>query len=288
MKNIIFTLLKIIVLVVVCFIVDAVTGILLPLSHDVIAALSVEEQASFMPLYLLNTLINMSVLFITLNCLRYRSWKLYLAVFISFYGLFSVMNLLEILWFIKAFPMFTTLDVIKMSSTALFTFGLTALVGTWLVKGFKKEEEARSTVFDAGRFAWKIGLFMVLYSFFYFCCGFIAWAFPATRELYAGWAGTGEQIPVLLLFQVFRGGLWFLFSLPILLGATTRKQAFWLLPLILVTATALGLIVPNASFPAMVRSAHGIELTFSMTVVGIFMVWLFLKEKKGQEKQIER
>ena len=288
MKNIIFTLLKIIVLVVVCFIVDAVTGILLPLSHDVIAALSVEEQASFMPLYLLNTLINMSVLFITLNCLRYRSWKLYLAVFISFYGLFSVMNLLEILWFIKAFPMFTTLDVIKMSFTALFTFGLTALVGTWLVKGFKKEEEARSTVFDAGRFAWKIGLFMVLYSLFYFCCGFIAWAFPATRELYAGWAGTGEQIPVLLLFQVFRGGLWFLFSLPILLGVTTRKQAFWLLPLILVTATAFALIIPNASFPAMVRLAHGIELTFSMTVVGIFMVWLFLKEKKGQEKQIER
>ena len=288
MKNIIFILLKIIVLAVVCFIVDAVTGILIPLSHDVIAALSVEEQASFMPLYLLNTLINMSVLFITLNCLRYRSWKLYLAVFISFYGLFSVMNLLEILWFIKAFPMFTTLDVIKMSFTALFTFGLTALVGTWLVKGFKKEEEARSTVFDAGRFAWKIGLFMVLYSLFYFCCGFIAWAFPATRELYAGWAGTGEQIPVLLLFQAFRGGLWFLFSLPILLGATTRKQAFWLLPLILVTATALGLIVPNASFPAMVRLAHGIELTFSMTVVGIFMVWLFLKEKKGQEKQIER
>jgi hypothetical protein len=198
------------------------------------------------------------------------------------------MNLLEILWFIKAFPMFTTLDVIKMSFAALFTFGLTALVGTWLVKGFKKEEEARSTVFDAGRFAWKIGLFMVLYSLFYFCCGFIAWAFPATRELYAGWAGTGEQIPVLLLFQVFRGGLWFLFSLPILLGVTTRKQAFWLLPLILVTATALALIVPNASFPAMVRLAHGIELTFSMTVVGIFMVWLFLKEKKGQEKQIER
>lgn len=288
MKNIMFILLKIIVLVVVCFIVDAVTGILLPLSHDVIAALSVEEQASFMPLYLLNTLINMSVLFITLNCLRYRSWKLYLAVFISFYGLFMVMNQLEMLWFIEAFPLFTTLDVIKMSFAALFTFGLTALVGTWLVKGFKKEEEARSTVFDAGRFAWKIGLFMVLYSLFYVCCGFIAWAFPATRELYAGWAETMETIPVLLLFQVFRGGLWFLFSLPILLGVTTRKQAFWLLPLILVTATALALIVPNASFPAMVRLAHGIELTFCMTVVGIFMVWLFLKEKKGQEKQIER
>jgi len=31
----------------------------------------------------------------------------------------------------------------------------------------------------------------------------------------------------------------------------------------------------------MVRVGHFIELGFSMTVVGIFMVWLFLKEKKG-------
>jgi hypothetical protein len=39
--------------------------------------------------------------------------------------------------------------------------------------------------------------------------------------------------------------------------------------------------MPNAAMPAMVRLAHGIELTFSMTIVGIFMVWLFLKEKKS-------
>jgi len=31
----------------------------------------------------------------------------------------------------------------------------------------------------------------------------------------------------------------------------------------------------------MVRLGHFIELGFSMTVVGIFMAWLFLKEKKG-------
>jgi hypothetical protein len=281
MKNILSALFKIVVLVVIFFIVNAIAGILLPLSHDMIAPLSVAEKALFMPLYLLYIFIAMSALFITLKCLRYKSLRLYLAVFISFIGLFSVLNQVEILWYIEAFPLFTSLDVVKMFLTDVFAYGITALVGVWLVKGFKKEKEVKSTVFDMGRSSWKVAVFVVLYPLFYYCCGFIAWSFPAAREFYSGWAATSEPISILLLFNVFRGGLWLFFSLPLLLGARTRKQAFRLLPFILVIATAGGLIMPNAAMPAMVRLAHGIELTFSMTIVGIFMVWLFLKEKKS-------
>jgi len=281
MKKIILVLFKIVVLAVVFFIVNAIIGTLLPLSNDMIAPLSVKEQALFMPLYLLYIFIAMSALFITLKCLRYKSLRLYLAVFISFFGLFSVLNQVEIFWYVEAFPLFTTLDVVKMLITDLIAYGIVALVGVWLVKGFKKEKEVKSTVFDAGRSSWKVAVFVVLYPLFYFCCGFIAWSFPAAREFYSGWAETAEPIPVLLLFNVFRGALWLFFSLPLLLGARTRKQAFWLLPFILVIATAGGLIMPNAAMPAMVRLAHGIELTFSMAIVGIFMVWLFLKERTG-------
>ena len=281
MKKIILVLFKIVVLAVVFFIVNAIIGTLLPLSNDMIAPLSVKEQALFMPLYLLYIFIAMSALFITLKCLRYKSLRLYLAVFISFFGLFSVLNQVEIFWYAEAFPLFTTLDVVKMLITDLIAYGIVALVGVWLVKGFKKEKEVKSTVFDAGRSSWKVAVFVVLYPLFYFCCGFIAWSFPAAREFYSGWAATAEPIPVLLLFNVFRGALWLFFSLPLLLGARTRKQAFWLLPFILVIATAGGLIMPNAAMPAMVRLAHGIELTFSMAIVGIFMVWLFLKERTG-------
>jgi hypothetical protein len=283
MKNAVFALLKITFLVIVYFIVNAIVGVLLPLSHDMVAALGPEEQASFMPLFLLNTLINVAVLFATLSCLRYKGWKLVLAGTITFFGLFSVLNGIELIWYNEAFPLITYLDTVKMMLTNLLTYGTTALVGAWLIKGFQKEEQVRNTLFDAGRYGWKIGLFSVLYPLFYFCCGFIPWVFPEVREFYAGWDATRESIPVLLLFNVLRGVLWFAFSLPILLGTTTRKRAFWLLPLVMVTGTAISFITPNPYMPPMVRVGHFIELAFSMTIVGIFMVWLFLKEKSNQE-----
>jgi hypothetical protein len=279
MKHILSALLKTLLLTVVYFIVNAVVGVLLPLSHDMVAALLPEEQASFMPLFLLNTFINVAVLLTTLSCLRYKGWKLFLAGTISFFGLFGVLNGIELIWYNESFPLITYLDAVKMMITNLLTYGVTALVGTWLIKGFKKEEQARKPVFDAGRYGWKIGLFSVLYPLFYYCCGFIPWVFPEVREFYAGWATTSEPIPVLLLFNVFRGALWFAFSLPILLGTTTRRRAFWLLPLVMVTGTAISFVTPNPYMPPMVRVGHFIELTFSMTVVGVFMVWLFLLEQ---------
>lgn len=278
MKNILSALLRILLLTVVYFIVNAIVGVLLPLSHDMIAALPPEEQASFMPLFFFNTLINMAVLFTTLTSLRYKGWKLVLAGTITFFGLFSVLNVIELIWYNESFPLITYLDTVKMMISSLLSYGTTTLVGVRLIKGFKKEEQARNTVFDAGRYGWKIGLFAILYPLFYYCCGFIPWAIPEVREFYATWNTTRESIPVLLLFNVLRGLLWFAFSLSILLGTTTRKRAFWLMPLVMVTGTAMAFITPNPYMPPMVRVGHFIELAFSMTVVGVFLVWLHLKD----------
>lgn len=282
MKTTLLAVLRIGALVVIYFLVNVVMGILLPLSNDLSAALPAEEQALFMPLFLLHILINMSVLLIVLNRLRYQGWKLFLATAIAFVGLFSWMNTVELLWYNEAFPLLTYLDVVKTMIGDLLSYGVAALVGTLLVKGFSKEEQVSNTHLHVGRFGWKIALFVVLYPLFYFCCGLIPMSIPEVQEFYATWALTSEPIPVLLLFNVFRGALWWLFSLPILLGVTTRKQALWLLPLVLVTGTAGALIMPNALMPPIVRLGHFIELGFSMTVIGVFVPWLFLKEKAAQ------
>jgi hypothetical protein len=282
MKNILSALLKIILLTLVYFIVNAIVGVLFPLSHNMVEALATEEQPLFMPLFLLNTFINVAVLFITLNSLKYKGWKLVFAGAIASFGLFSVLNVIELIWYNESFPLITYMDTVIMMVSSIFCYGITTLVAVWLIKGFKKEEQTKDTIFDAGRYGWKIGLFCVLYPPFYVCCGFIPWAFPAAREFYSTWNATRESNVVLLLFNIFRAALWLAFSLPILLGTTTRKRAFWLMPLVMVTGTAMSFVTPNPYIPPMVRVGHFIELAFSMTVVGVFLVWLFLKEKNGQ------
>ncbi len=283
MKKVLIAIGKILLLTIVFFIANAVMGVLLPLSHDMVAAMTPEDQAVFMPLFLLNVFINMVVMYLMLRYLRDQGLKLFLGVWMAFWGLFIVLNAIELYWYHESFPLFTYLDVTKIVVSALVTYGATTLVGTWLVGGFKRDAQERETTFEAGRFGWRIGLFCVLYPLFYYLCGFIPWSFPEVRAFYAGWASTTEPIPVLLLFNVFRGALWFLFSLPILLGARTRRQAYWLLPLILFTGTAVSLITPSAFLPGNVRFAHFIELTVSMIPVGLFMVWLLLKVKTSPE-----
>jgi hypothetical protein len=266
-------------LTVVYSIANAIMGVLLPLSNDLMAAMTPEDQAAFMPLFLLNTFINMTVMYVVLKSLRYKGWYLFLSTWMAFFGIFAFVNATELYWYNEAFPLITYLDATKTIIIALVAYSLSTLAGTWLVGGLKREEEGKQTTFEAGRYGWKIGLFCIAYSIFYYCCGFITRIFPEVRAFYAGWAATMEPLPVLLLFNVFRGALWFIFSLPILLGAKTRKQAFWLMPLVLFTGTAVSLIVPSAFLPGIVRLAHFIELTFSMIVVGVFMVWWFVKDK---------
>jgi hypothetical protein len=201
----------------------------------------------------------------------------------AFWGLFNVLNMVELYWYNESFPLFTYLDVTKLVISSLVTYGLTTLVGMWLVGGFKREEAESQTTFEVGRNWRKVLLFCVAYPLFYYCCGFITRIFPEVREFYAGWAVTMEPLYILLLFNVFRGALWLLFSLPILMGARTRKVAFWLMPLVLFTGTAGALITPSAVMPGIVRLAHFIELGFSMIVVGLFMVWFFVRDKASQE-----
>ena len=284
MKKILTAIWKIVVLTIVFFITNSLVSVLLPLSNDMIAPMTPEDQALFMPLYLTNIFLNMIVMYLALITLRFKGWKLFLSVWMAFWGLFAVLNGIEMYWYNESFPLLTYLDVTKMMVTALAAYGVTALVGVWLVQGFRREEQAAQVVFVADRYGWRIGLFCVVYPLFYYCCGFIPWSFAAVRQFYAGWAATTEPIWVLLLFNVIRGALWFLFSLPVLLGVRTRQQAWWLMPLMLFTGTAVSLITPSAFLPGIVRFAHFIELSFSMIVVGLFMVWLFLREKETERK----
>jgi len=283
MKKLLGAFWRICVLTIVYFIVNSILGILLPLSNDMMANMTSNDQALFFPLFLLNAFINMLVLYLLLKNMRFRGWKLFLSVWLTMAGLMSIMNCIELYWFNDAFPLFTYLDVTRMILTAIGAYGAAALAGTGLVKGFKREEQPRLTRFDTGKWGWKLLTFCVAYAFFYFACGFIPWLlFPEVSEFYASWA-LAPNNAVLILFNVFRGALWLLFSTPILIGVQPRKKVFWLLPLALNTGTAIATIIPSAVMPGIIRLAHFIELGFSMTIVGLFAAWFFVKSNTPTE-----
>lgn len=276
---------KVIVLTLVYFIVNSLMGMLLPLSNDLFAAMSLEDQSAFLPLFLLNTFINMNVIFLVLTKVHFKGWKLFFAVWLATFGIFGLVNYLEMFWYNKAFPLITYLDAIKVTVISLISYGITSFAGVLLANGFKRQEKERKAVFIAGKYAWRIILFCVTYPFIYLAFGFIPWAFPAVREFYADWALTSEPIPFLLLFNVLRGFLWFLSSLPILTGMVTRKQTLWMMPLILVCGTALTNIIPSAIMPFEIRIPHIIELGSSMTLIGLYLVWLFVRSKETAGKE---
>ena len=202
MKKIFSAFWKILLLSVVYFIINAILGVLLPLSNDMTAAMTPEDQAAFMPIFLFKVFLNMVVMYLVLTHLRFKGWKLFLGVWMAFWGLINVLNDIELYWYNEAFPLFTYLDVTKIIIISFIAFGLTALVGVWLVGGFKRDDAEKRTTFDAGRYGWKVLVFCAAYALFYLCCGFITRLFPAAVEFYAGWASTMESFPVLLLFNV--------------------------------------------------------------------------------------
>ena len=64
MKKLLSAFWQILVLTIVYFVVNAIMGVLLPLSNDMISAMTTEDQALFMPLTLLTMFINMTVMIV--------------------------------------------------------------------------------------------------------------------------------------------------------------------------------------------------------------------------------
>jgi hypothetical protein len=103
MKKIFSAFWKILLLTVVFFIGNAVMGVVLPLSNDMMAAMTPEDQAIFTPLFLLNTFITMTVIYLLLTHMRYKGWRLFLAGWVAWMEDWLILRglsaILLLLWF---------------------------------------------------------------------------------------------------------------------------------------------------------------------------------------------
>jgi hypothetical protein len=250
-------------------------GALLPLSDDINAAMT--DQAG--PLMIVSVMIHTFVVGIlvggTVISLRYRGLKLYVGSLATFWVILSVLNQMEVLYFREALPLFTNRDIIYMTLQELLELAI--CIG--IAMSLSRRERLSRPVFRPEtlprRFGIRIAAAIAGYPLIYYSFGFIAWAFPETRELYAEWAESSGELLPLLGFQLLRAVGWCFSALYLLRGVSARREALILVPVLFVAATAWGLIIPNPVIPQMVRLAHGIELTVSMALIGILTVLVF-------------
>jgi hypothetical protein len=216
---------------------------------------------------------------------RWGGWKLALSLAVAYYGVVTFMTQIETWYFL------TDLTVSPEVLPRLCLMGLPPAfvfipIAVWVLgKGRAQATAAPNSalVMPARQRAWKLALIMVVYLGLYWSAGyFIAWQNPELRAFYGQ---PGEPLPFwtqvtgdmwLIPFQLMRGLLWTLFTLPVLRGS--KVNVWWtalLVGLLLSVPQNIGHILPNPLIPiASVRLSHLIETASSTFVFGLVIVWL--------------
>jgi hypothetical protein len=216
---------------------------------------------------------------------RWGGWKLAMSLAVAYYGVATFMTQIETAYFL------TDLTVGPDVLPRLFLMGLPPAfvfipLAVWLLGKGRAPVETDpnpALVMPAGQWAWKLAVIAVVYLGLYWSAGyFIAWQNPELRSFYGQ---PGAALPFwtqvtgdlwLIPFQLMRGLLWTLFTLPVLRGS--KVNAWWaalLVGLLLSVPQNIGHILPNPLIPvASVRLSHLVETASSTFVFGLVIVWL--------------
>ncbi len=203
------------------------------------------------------------------------------------FGIQYFMSQIETLWFNDSLNMDLDLifAVVLAGGIMYLLFSITA---TWLTGRFKKSIEQPTDVSEMIRsplIKRGIILVVVVWPLIYFFAGyFIAWQFEDIREFYSDTVESGSFASIMIgnftsglyFFQILRGGLWILISIPVLMIANVsvvRKGI--ILGLLFSVLGASQLLLPNPIMPEMVRMAHLLETSTSNFLWG-FVIVLYL------------
>jgi len=190
----------------------------------------------------------------------------------------TFMTQIETLFFGNAFIL-TKFDIILIMLAGLLPM---LIVTPLAVKLFQRKETEITTITPFGITSCmlkKILLIGIIYLAIYMIFGyFVAWQFKDLRVFYtdsavklsffAQLANNMKTNPVIYPFQVFRGALFALATLPLLHFMKTKKDFIISVCLVYLCA-AMILIIPNVLFPDTVRMAHFYEMASSMLLFGL-------------------
>ncbi|HPX75679.1 MAG TPA: hypothetical protein PLW77_03760 [Bacteroidales bacterium] len=223
---------------------------------------------------------------------RWRGWRLALFLALAYYGSFTFLTQIETWYFLK------DLTVSSDLLPRLFIMGLSVPfvyipLAVLICKRWKKNDVATVKIefMPIRQLILKLGVIAIVYLVIYWLAGYyIAWQNPELRAFYGSpgeiqpffthaFAQISEN-PGLILLQLFRGMLFVIIVIPIIIGSNVKPWATALLVGLLFAIPHLGHILPNPLMPvASVRLSHMIETSTSTFVFGLIVVWLLHRKK---------
>jgi hypothetical protein len=285
-KNILVFIGRVLLLAILGVIVNIVSSAITPRPEIVKVATGVSAGQTML-LLLLDRLVVAFIFAYILENTNLRGLRLAGLMFWLAFGITTFVMQIETIVFGSAFPMLSTLDVIKLA--------FTALVGTllfvplsMLVMGKWKNNDVPVRPLFKKEYLLPLAILSVVFPILYFFFGFfVAWQSAAVREFYATTTITSAQ-PLLTIIQVARGVLWVLAGLPLLVLFEKRCHAIIASILCYSLLTSFSLILPNPLMPEAVRLTHLVEISTSMAIFGALFGWLMtMKEFPRTKKEVK-
>jgi hypothetical protein len=264
-------------------VVDTASGA--PSAASGAEALETDPGAVFAAL-LVASLLQAAVLSYIILRSRWTGWKLIGAIFVSFYGLYTVVAQIESLVYLPTqLPQGMIPRLFLMGAIVAGLFSPLAV----LILGKTRRELAPEApnlrlVMPPGEWAWKLAAIAVAHEVLYFAFGyFIAWRNPAVQAFYGGTdpgnffaqlAGIWRTTPWMFPWQALRAMLWMAFALPVIRMLKGRQWEVALAIALLFGVWSSQLLLPNPYMPEAVARAHLVETLFSRSIFGGFVGWL--------------
>lgn len=221
----------------------------------------------------------------------WHGWKLIAALFVVYAGITVFQTQVEAIVFLQYFE-----DIIPTEAMpALIVNGViaAAIIAAAAVLLFDKfkppavaEAGSEPLPLSVVQWIWKVVVLAVIYVFIYVLFGALV-AKPLAGAAFDEYYANLQLPPWILPFQIVRGTIWVLLTLPIIrmMRASAREIGLGV-ALVLSVLIASLVIPPNEFMPAPIRFAHMVELFTSMFVFGWITFWLLTwhRQSKTQAK----
>lgn len=241
---------------------------------------------AFLPMLLFSFLLA-AVFGLAIMRSRWHGWKLITAVFVSFFGLMTIMTHSESIVFLRHTiqgGLIVTLFIMGGIFAGLFAPTAVAVMGrlrAGVGSGFEPQQEQVALTAWIWRMVAIGAIYLVIYNVFGY---FIAWKSTAVQAFYGGidegtfpkhlvsvWRSSAWVFP----FQFGRGILWALFALPIVRMYRGKRWEVALTIAFLFSVWSTQLLAPNPFMPQAVARTHFVETSTSNFLFG-YIVGLLL------------